>query len=110
MRIVFKHTVAATLALTVGFLVAPLAGSAQPPRNPAKIAFDIPSQALSDALAEWSRQSGLQIFQLDGNGSQKLSSVKVSGTFSPAEALEKMLVATGLTYEFVNERTVRIAP
>src|SRR5262245_59789244 len=74
-----------------------------------RIAFNIPQQPLSDALAEWSRQSGLQVLQRETDtAGAEMVSAKVSGEYSPAEALEKMLGKTGLKYEFVNERTVRV--
>jgi iron complex outermembrane receptor protein len=75
----------------------------------AKVDFNIPKQSLADALAAWSRQSGLQVLRRDTDGADVTAS-SVTGKFSPAEALEKMLAATGLAYEFVNDRTVRIAP
>lgn len=75
-----------------------------------RIAFNIPQEPLSEALAEWSRQSGLQVLRRDSDASgPELTSDKVSGRYSPAEALSKMLEKTGLKYEFVNDRTVRIS-
>jgi iron complex outermembrane receptor protein len=77
---------------------------------PIRVAFNIPQQPLSDALAEWSRQSGLQVLQRESDTSApEVISAKVRGEYSPAEALARMLVKTGLKYEFVNERTVRVS-
>ncbi len=76
----------------------------------AKVDFNIPKLSLADALAEWSKQTGLQVLRRDTDGAVELTTRGVTGKYSPAEALEKMLAATGLTYEFVNDRTVRIAP
>jgi outer membrane receptor protein involved in Fe transport len=75
-----------------------------------KIEFNIPKQSLADALAEWSKQSGLQVLRRDTDGAADVTIPDISGKFSPAEALEKMLAKSGLRYEFVNDRTVRIAP
>ena len=75
----------------------------------ARIEFNIPRQSLADALAAWSKQSGLQILRRDTDGAD-LTASSVTGKLSPAEALTKLLAATGLTFEFVNDRTVRVAP
>lgn len=75
----------------------------------ARIEFNIPEQSLADALAAWSKQSGLQILRRDTDGAD-LTASSVNGRLSPAEALTKLLAATGLTFEFVNDRTVRVAP
>lgn len=83
---------------------------AQATQEAAKIEFNIPGLALSDALAEWSKQTGLQVLRRDPDGATELTTRSVTGKFSPAEALEKMLAGTGLTYKFVNDKTVRIAP
>jgi outer membrane receptor protein involved in Fe transport len=74
-----------------------------------RIEFNIPKQSLADALAAWSKQSGLQILRRDTDGADLIAN-SVSGKFSPTEALAKLLAATGLTYEFVNDRTVRVVP
>lgn len=73
-----------------------------------KMDFNIPGQSLADALAAWSRQSGLQVLRRDDG--TDFETRAVTGKLSPAEALERMLSTTGLTYEFINDRTVRVAP
>ncbi|MBL8269224.1 TonB-dependent receptor [Steroidobacter sp.] len=75
------------------------------------MSFDIPRQPLSEALAEWSRQSGLQVLQrnLDSELHETIA-IAVAGQLSPTEALRRLLENTGLSYEFINDRTVRIAP
>jgi len=75
-----------------------------------RVVFNIPQQPLSEALAQWSRQSGLQVLRRDSDTSgAEITSSSVTGEYSPAEALSKMLARTGLKYEFVNDRTVRIS-
>jgi len=83
--------------------------SVQIAQRDARIEFNIREQSLADALAAWSKQSGLQILRRDTDGAD-LTASSVTGKFSPAEALTKLLAATGLTFEFVNDRTVRVAP
>jgi hypothetical protein len=82
--------------------------SVQIAQGEARIEFNIPKQSLADALAAWSKQSGLQILRRDTDGAD-LTASSVSGKLSPAEALTILLAATGLTFEFVNDRTVRVA-
>ncbi len=76
--------------------------------TPTRVSFNIPQQSLGDALTEWSRQSGLQVLRRERAAAAELTSGTVSGEFSPEEALNRLLQKTGLGYEFVNERTVRI--
>ncbi|MFC4307785.1 TonB-dependent receptor [Steroidobacter flavus] len=76
-----------------------------------RVAFDIPKQPLNEALAEWARQSGLQVLQRNLDSAlHETVSIAVTGQLSPIEALQRLLANTGLTYELINERTVRIAP
>ena len=98
---------ALALILTASF--ANEAQAAPTAQGEARIEFNIPKQSLADALAAWSKQSGLQILRRDTDSADLIVS-SVTGKFSPAEALTKLLAATGLTFEFVNDRTVRVAP
>jgi iron complex outermembrane receptor protein len=75
-----------------------------------KIAFNIPSAPLADSLAEWSKQSGLQVLKRQTAKRDEIVTPQVSGSFSATEALDRLLANTGLRYEFVNDRTVRIVP
>jgi outer membrane receptor protein involved in Fe transport len=83
---------------------------AQAAPEASRVDINIPALSLADALAEWSRQTGLQVLRRDTEGVAELTTRGVTGKLSAVEALEKMLAGTGLTYEFVNHRTVRIAP
>lgn len=74
-----------------------------------KIRFNIPQQPLSSALAEWSRQSGLQVLGRDSDDVTEIIAPAVSGLYSPGEALERMLATSGLKHEFINDRTVRVS-
>jgi iron complex outermembrane receptor protein len=76
-----------------------------------RVAFDIPGQPLSEALAEWARQSGLQVLHRNlDTALNEMVSIAVTGELPPMEALQRLLENTGLSYELINERTVRIAP
>jgi outer membrane receptor protein involved in Fe transport len=72
-----------------------------------EVRLSISAQQLPDALNSLARQTGLQlIFQVpDVAGA---SAPKVEGSYTPQAALGLLLSDTGLTYEFLDERTVAI--
>lgn len=74
-----------------------------------RVDFSIQEQRLSSALIAFARQARVQILQRDEQVSTKgLMAPAVNGELLPHEALERLLMNTGLKYEFVNDRTVRI--
>ena len=76
----------------------------------ALIAFSIESQPLTNALNELARQAHVQILRRDEEVSlEGLIAPEVAGRYSTEEALKRILSGTQLKYEFVNNRTVRIA-
>jgi iron complex outermembrane recepter protein len=69
----------------------------------------VSSQALSAALADFAKQTGLQVVYV----SNEVQYVKTLGSprgLAPKDTLENLLRGTGLTFEYLNERTVRIYP
>ena len=68
---------------------------------------DIPPQPLAGALAEFARQTGLQLVYVSQLAKARASKGARAG-LAPAEALPALLEGTGLGFEFLNERTVRI--
>ncbi len=60
-------------------------------------------------LAEFVRQTGLQVL-FESDAIRNHSTRAVNGELDAAEALGLMLEGSGLTYEFVNERTVTVRP
>ncbi|MBL8269047.1 TonB-dependent siderophore receptor [Steroidobacter sp.] len=75
-----------------------------------KITFTIAEQPLASALTAFARQAQVQILQRDEQVSTagKLAPALNAESLSPQQALEKLLSNSGLKYEFINERTVRI--
>jgi len=59
--------------------------------------FNIPPQPLQSALVQFGQQSGRQV-GADGNVLRGVSSPGVQGTMTVAEALQRLLAGTGLTY------------
>jgi heme acquisition protein HasR len=56
--------------------------------------FDIPPQSVVEALADFGRQSGLQV-SMDADQVRGLSTQGVRGTMTPAQALDRLLSSTG---------------
>jgi outer membrane receptor protein involved in Fe transport len=81
---------------------------AGPPASPSPT-VDIPPQALDQALEAFAEQTGLQLFYVTDIVSSQKSPGARSGLAPPA-ALASLLHGTGLEFEFVNDRAVRIFP
>ena len=81
---------------------------AQP--SPPKVAVNIEAQPIRTALKALGEQTGLQILyrseDLSING---VTTPRIAGELSAQEALDRLLVNTGLKYEFINKHTVRIS-
>jgi len=70
---------------------------------------DIPSQSLAQALSLFARQTGLQIVYLSGVIREQRSPGAPAG-LAPEAALTHLLAGTGLRFEYLNERSIRILP
>lgn len=68
-------------------------------------AFSIQSQALDKALFEFSRQSKLQVF-FASKLTEHIRTSALEGEYLPAEALQILLVDTGLEYRFSDLHTI----
>src|SRR5271155_2959619 len=71
------------------------------------LAADIPAQPLARALAALGRQTGLQIVFLSGVVRDQRSHA-VSAGLGGREALARMLEGTGLKFEYLTPRSIRI--
>ncbi|MFT2091017.1 TonB-dependent receptor domain-containing protein [Paraglaciecola sp. 2405UD69-4] len=67
--------------------------------------FDIPKQSLASALLIYSEQSGVQI-SVDAESVEGMSSRAVSGQRVSIDALNELLMNSGLTYSVVDDNTV----
>ncbi len=97
--------------LLISTMMVPLAGhsvrSQAPAANAARYDFAIPSQSLDGALAAFSRISSLQVLNR-GSVTRAATSPGVSGRFTAAEALSRLLAGTGLTPHFASANTVTV--
>jgi outer membrane receptor protein involved in Fe transport len=74
-----------------------------------RVAIDIQPQPVLGALKQLGEQTGLQLLmRVDNVSVAGVASHPVSGELTVQTALDRMLADTGLNYEVVNERTVRI--
>ena len=71
------------------------------------VEINVPAQPLATAIKVFSQQSGLQI-GYDTNLARGLNSKGITNSTNLEAALEGLLNGTGLTYEFVNDKTVII--
>src|SRR5262245_22630724 len=74
-----------------------------------KLAFKISAGTAPEALAEFVRQSGFQVL-FDFDAIRDFNTHEVSGQLNPTEALSRMFEGSGLTFEFINERTIAVRP
>jgi outer membrane receptor protein involved in Fe transport len=75
--------------------------------EPAALEADIPAQPLAQALAAFTRQTGLQLVYVSGVV-RKLRSHAASAGLSAQEALARVLQGTGLRFEYLTPHSVRI--
>jgi hemoglobin/transferrin/lactoferrin receptor protein len=105
------------MATTALVLLASLShGAAQnaapAPTAAAARAFNIPAQPLASALNAFGRQSGLQV-TLASATSRGVTSRPVQGSYTPLQALARMLAGTGIEFRITGEGTAvvgQVAP
>ena len=99
----------AVLGHGVAALAAALGSRACAAGKPEKLRLKIAASAAPMALAEFVRQTGLQVL-FDFDAVRNFSTREVSGQLDPEEALMLMFEGSGLMFEFINERTVAVRP
>lgn len=77
--------------------------------KPDKLVFKIAAGMAPEALAEFVRQSGFQVL-FDFDAIRNFNTHEVSGQLEPGEALSRMFAGSGLTFEFINDRTIAVRP
>jgi iron complex outermembrane recepter protein len=88
----------------LGFLLCSWLGTAT--ADPT-LSAPIAPQPLADALADFAHQTGLQLVYISRIATG-LSSKGAKSGLAPAEALKQLLEGTGLNFQFINARTIRI--
>src|SRR5262245_390772 len=98
------------LSIALGIVLALPPWAAGEEAQSHRVAFEIQQQPLGAALKAFARQAGVQILNRDEEVSLAgMMAPAVSGEMSVREALEKLLEHSGLTYRFVNAKTVRVS-
>jgi iron complex outermembrane recepter protein len=103
-RRVLLRAAASVVALTLCIMVVAIADDAL---APVKRATNIPAQSLGAALQELAKERGFQIVYV----SEEVNSLRTKGAvgdLTPTEALQKLLEGTGLTFRYLDEKTVVI--
>jgi iron complex outermembrane recepter protein len=75
--------------------------------EPTTLAADIPAQPLAQALAAFAQQTGLQLVYVSGVVRNQKSQAASAG-FGAQEALSHILAGTGLRFEYLTPRSIRI--
>jgi len=75
----------------------------------ARLAADIDAGPVATALSTFGQQTGLQLIYVSAV-TDSLQSKGARAGLTASEALEALLAGTGLTFEFLNARTVRVFP
>ena len=96
---------AASICASVALLDAPSAVAAPP--EPTLLTADIPSESLEDALESFARQTGLQLAYVSEIVRERRSRAVPAG-LGAADALARMLESTGLKFEYLTPRNIRI--
>ena len=76
-------------------------------RKPRRMRVQIDAGSAVETLAEFVRQTGLQVL-FDTDAVTGCTTRAVRGQLDAAEALRLMLDGTGLSFEFINDRTISV--
>lgn len=99
-----QKTIKAAGVLTV-LLVTGQSGYAADTDKP--VQFNIPAQSLSSALMRFSTDTRLQVLY-DSDIAEHLQAPALNGTYTPEQALEKLLKGSGLNYRYSNDKTITL--
>jgi hypothetical protein len=105
MRVKYVHALVCGLSLTLSGLTA---HADEAPTT--RVALHIEPQPVRAALKAFSDQTGVQVLlRVDNISVDQLVAPRIDGQLTVRAALDRILRNSGLKYEFVNDRTVRIS-
>ena len=96
------------VVVVVSMMAGGLAAARQAQAQAAERSFDIPAQPLATALTTFGQQSGLQV-SAPAELLQGRTSTAVTGNLTPAQAVSRLLIGTGLTFR-ISGTTVTLEP
>jgi iron complex outermembrane receptor protein len=70
--------------------------------------FHIPAQSLSSALLQFSEDTGIKTF-FSADVARNIKTSGVSGSYTPQQALDKLLANTGIAYRFTDTQSVTLS-
>ncbi len=70
--------------------------------------FDIPAQSLSSALLQFSENTGIKTF-FSADVARDIQTPGLSGSYTPQQALDKLLTNTGIAYRFTDTESVALS-
>lgn len=70
--------------------------------------FNIPAQSLSSALLQFSENTGVKTF-FSADVARDIKTPGLSGSYTPQQALDKLLANTGIAYRFTDTESVALS-
>ena len=70
--------------------------------------FNIPAQSLSSALLQFSENTGIKTF-FSADVARDIKTQGLSGSYTPQQALDKLLANTGIAYRFTDTQSVALS-
>lgn len=98
-----------TLRALPAFVAASFAVSAFAQTSTHEYTLQIERQPIADALTELSKQTGLQIGYVRDAATETIFVGPLNGRYTTEAAMTKLLVASGLSFERLNERTIAVS-
>jgi iron complex outermembrane receptor protein len=99
------------VALLIGIALAGSAvaqdGTPAPVSGERHVTFNIPAQDLNGAILAFAEKAGIQVFY-DVSRAQGLHSDGLNGSYTPQDALGRILAGTGLTFRFTGSNAVSL--
>ena len=102
-----RALLASTAIAMIASIVPAIAQQPVPTPRTNTVAYDIAAQPLASAVAAVAQQSGLKLVY-SAALSQGRSAPALRGSYTPSEALGRLLAGSGLSYRFTGATTVTI--
>ncbi len=104
-----KQWLGASLLAASGLALQPLSLAQAAQEQSAVFSFALPAKPLPQALSDFSRVTGISVVYTD-EAPYTLNAPAVSGQMSAAQALQRLLGNSGLTFRQIDARTLALEP
>jgi Secretin and TonB N terminus short domain len=102
-----RHVKHLLTSICIALLCASLASGVVAQALERKIVYELAAQPLADAITALAAQSKLRIV-FNTQDTIGLTSARLSGTYTPKDALGVLLANSNLRYEFLDDQTIAI--